>query len=54
MLTLNMKGDFDAVIGQLDCLVQEQGWLESLVNLVASFATNCSVQICLDGKLGPL
>ncbi|KAI0997817.1 hypothetical protein K3495_g10370 [Podosphaera aphanis] len=55
MLTLDVKGAFDAVLpGRLARRMREQGWPESLVNWVASFAINRSVQIRLDGELGPL
>ncbi|KAI0999822.1 hypothetical protein K3495_g8377 [Podosphaera aphanis] len=55
MLTFDVKGAFDAVLsGRLVRRIREQGWPEPFVNWVASFATNCSVQIRLDGKLGPL
>ena len=55
MLTLDVKGAFDAVLpGRLVRRMREQGWPEFLVNWVASFATNRSIQIRLDGELGPL
>ncbi|CCU81551.1 endonuclease/reverse transcriptase [Blumeria hordei DH14] len=55
MLTLDVKGAFDAALpGRLVRRMREQGWPEFLVKWVASFATNRSVQIRLDGELGPL
>ncbi|KAI1005025.1 hypothetical protein K3495_g3186 [Podosphaera aphanis] len=55
MLTLDVKGAFDAVLpGRLVRRMREQGWPEFLVKLVASFATNRSVQIRLDGELETL
>ena len=55
LLTLDVKGAFDAVLpGRLARCLREQGWPESLVKSVSSFATGRSVQIRLDGETGPL
>ncbi|EED15832.1 reverse transcriptase, putative [Talaromyces stipitatus ATCC 10500] len=54
LLTLDVKGAFDAVLpGRLICRLREQGWPTNLVLWIASFATGRSVQIRLDGEIGP-
>lgn len=54
LLTLDVKGAFDAVLpGRLVRRLREQGWPDFLVRWIASFATNRSVYIRLDGSLGP-
>jgi hypothetical protein len=53
-LTLDVKGAFDTVfLGRLVRRLREQGWPDNLSQWVASFATGRSVQIRLDGDLGP-
>ncbi|EED20817.1 reverse transcriptase, putative [Talaromyces stipitatus ATCC 10500] len=54
LLTLDVKGAFDAVLpGRLIRRLREQGWPTNLVLWIASFATGRSVQIRLDGEIGP-
>jgi len=54
LLTLDVKGAFDAVLpGRLVNRLRTQGWSSNLVSWIASFATNRSVRIRLDGVLGP-
>ncbi|EED16647.1 transposon I factor, putative [Talaromyces stipitatus ATCC 10500] len=54
LLTLDVKGAFDAVLpGRLIRRLCEQGWPTNLVLWIASFATGRSVQIRLDGEIGP-
>jgi ribonuclease HI len=54
LLTLDVKGAFDTVLpGRLVRRLREQGWPTNLVHWVASFATDRSVYIRLDGVVGP-
>ena len=54
LLTVDIKGAFDTVLpGRLVRRMREQGWPEAIVRWTASFATGRSVQIHLDGELGP-
>ncbi|EED15698.1 reverse transcriptase, putative [Talaromyces stipitatus ATCC 10500] len=54
LLTLDVKGAFDSVLpGRLIRRLREQGWPTNLVLWIASFATGRSVQIRLDGEIGP-
>ncbi|EED15785.1 reverse transcriptase, putative [Talaromyces stipitatus ATCC 10500] len=54
LLTLDVKGAFDAVLpGRLIRRLREQGWPTNLVLWIASFATGRSVQIQLNGEIGP-
>ncbi|EED17318.1 reverse transcriptase, putative [Talaromyces stipitatus ATCC 10500] len=54
LLTLDVKGAFDAVLpSRLIRRLREQGWPTNLVLWIASFATGRSVQIRLDGEIGP-
>lgn len=54
MLTLDIKGAFDAILsGRLVRRLREQGWPNHLVSWAASFATNRTVQVRLDGETGP-
>ncbi|EED18955.1 conserved hypothetical protein [Talaromyces stipitatus ATCC 10500] len=54
LLTLDVKGAFDAVLpGRLIRRLREQGWPTNLVLWIASFTTGRSVQIQLDGEIGP-
>ncbi|EED23134.1 hypothetical protein TSTA_065870 [Talaromyces stipitatus ATCC 10500] len=54
LLTLDVKGAFDAMLpGRLIRRLREQGWPINLVLWIASFATGRSVQIQLDGEIGP-
>ncbi|EED12688.1 hypothetical protein TSTA_052120 [Talaromyces stipitatus ATCC 10500] len=54
LLTLDVKGAFDSVLpGRLIRRLREQGWPTNLVLWIASFATGRSVQIQLDGEIGP-
>ena len=54
LLTLDVKGAFDTVLpGRLVRRLREQGWPTNLVHWVASFATDRSVCIRLDGEVGP-
>jgi ribonuclease HI len=54
LLTLDVKGAFDTVLpGRLVHRLREQGWPAHLTRWVASFSTSRSVQIRLDGELGP-
>ncbi|KAI1007062.1 hypothetical protein K3495_g1149 [Podosphaera aphanis] len=55
MLTLDIEGAFDAVLpGRLIRRLREQGWPHNLINWIESFTTGRSVQIRLDGEIGPL
>ncbi|EED12023.1 hypothetical protein TSTA_000950 [Talaromyces stipitatus ATCC 10500] len=48
------RSTFDAVLpGRLICRLREQGWPTNLILWIASFATGQSVQIQLDGEIGP-
>ncbi|EED20796.1 hypothetical protein TSTA_039900 [Talaromyces stipitatus ATCC 10500] len=54
LLTLDVKGAFDSVLpSRLIRRLREQGWPTNLVLWIASFATGRSVQIRLDGEIGP-
>jgi ribonuclease HI/endonuclease/exonuclease/phosphatase family metal-dependent hydrolase len=54
LLTLDVKGAFDTVLpGRLVRRLREQGWPDNLIRWVASFATGRSVQVRLDGEIGP-
>ncbi|EED18626.1 reverse transcriptase, putative [Talaromyces stipitatus ATCC 10500] len=53
-LNQDVKGAFDTVLpGRLIRRLREQGWPTNLVLWIASFATGRSVQIRLDGEIGP-
>ena len=55
LLTLDVKGAFDAVLpGRLIQRLREQGWPNNLTRWIASFATGRSVQLKLDGEIGPV
>jgi hypothetical protein len=55
LLTLDIKGAFDGVLpGRLVYQLRAQGWPDNLVQWVASFVTGRTVQIRLDGELGPI
>ncbi|KAI1000307.1 hypothetical protein K3495_g7886 [Podosphaera aphanis] len=55
MLTLDIKGAFDAVLpGRLIRRLREQRWPHNLINWIKSFTAGRSVQIRLDGEMGPL
>lgn len=55
LLTLDVKGAFNAVLpGRLICRLREQGWPHSLVQWIASFATDRKARIRLDGSIGAL
>src|SRR6201990_1382695 len=54
LLTLDVKGAFDAVLpGRLVRRLREQGWPPNLNRWVPPFATGSTVQIRLDGEIGP-
>jgi hypothetical protein len=54
LLTFDVKGAFDRVLpGRLIHRLCTQGWPDNLVCWIASFVTECMVQIRLDGELGP-
>ncbi|KAF7139722.1 hypothetical protein CNMCM5793_007559 [Aspergillus hiratsukae] len=54
LLTVDVKGAFDTVLpGRLVHRLRAQGWPDNLVRWAASFATGRSVQIRLDGQIGP-
>jgi hypothetical protein len=54
-LTMDVKGAFDAVLpGRLIRRLREQGWPDHLVQWIQSFITNRSVNIRMDGEIGPL
>lgn len=54
MLTLDVKGAFDAALpGRFIRRMREQGWPKCLIKWVGSFTTNRTVQIRLDGEIGP-
>lgn len=55
MLTIDVKGAFDSVLpGRLHRRLREQGWPDNLTKWVSSFTTKRTVQIRLDGDLGPV
>jgi hypothetical protein len=55
LLTLDVKRAFDEVLpGRLVYRLRLQGWPDNLVCWIASFMTGRSVQIRLDGEVGPL
>jgi hypothetical protein len=55
LLTLDVKGAFDGVLpGRLVYRLRLQGWPDNLVYWIASFMTGRSVQIRLDGEVGPI
>jgi hypothetical protein len=55
LLTLDIKGVFDKVLPRrLVYRLHLQGWPENLVCWIASFMTGRSVQIRLDGEVGPI
>ncbi len=55
LLTLDVKGAFDTVLPRrLVRRLREQGWPDHLVRWISSFATSRSVQIRLDGEIGPV
>jgi ribonuclease HI len=55
LLTLDVKGAFDGVLpGRLIHRLRLQGWPANLISWIASFITGRSVQIRLDGELGPI
>ncbi|KAI9034748.1 RNA-directed DNA polymerase [Aspergillus affinis] len=55
LFTLDIKGAFDGVLpGKLVYRLRTQGWPDNLIRWVASFITGRTVQIRLDGELGPL
>ncbi|KAI9034741.1 reverse transcriptase, partial [Aspergillus affinis] len=54
LLTFDIKGAFDGVLaGRLVHRLRTQGWPDNLVRWIASFVTGRTVQIQLDGELGP-
>jgi Reverse transcriptase (RNA-dependent DNA polymerase)/Endonuclease-reverse transcriptase len=54
LLTLDVKGAFDAVLpGRLVRRLREQGWPDNLTRWASSFATGRTVQIRMDGDIGP-
>jgi ribonuclease HI len=55
MLTLDVKGAFDAVLpGRLVQRLRQQGWPGKVVRWVASFLTQRSAALRLDGETGPV
>jgi hypothetical protein len=55
LLTLDVKRAFDGVLpGRLVYRLCLQGWLDNLVYWIAFFMTGRSVQIRLDGEVGPI
>ena len=55
LLTLDVKGAFDGVLpGRLIYRLRAQGWPDNLARWVASFITGRSIQIRLDGEIGPI
>lgn len=54
LLTFDVKGAFDGVLpGRLVHRLRSQGWPDNLVRWIASFVTGRTVQIRIDGELGP-
>ena len=54
LLTMDIKGAFDRVLpGRLVRRLRKQGWPDKLVRWIQSFVTGRSVQIRLDGLMGP-
>ena len=55
MLTLDVRGAFDAVLpGRLVQRLRQQGWPGTVVRWVASFLTQRSAALRLDGETGPV